>query len=227
MQTINNTVNIRNLQHYLYCPHRWGLIEIGDCWAENYFVVKANLEHERVHAPENSYTNRGKKVLTSVTVWNDNPKYDLYGVTDCIELTEDRNGTKFHDKMYHFCIVEYKSTKPRELDYNFDDALQVYAQKKCVDYVFGCDSEAVIYYSNVKKRVTIPFSSQYYTFESALMETLKSIRHYKNIGEIPLRQKNQKCNGCSFRDMCLPEMKKIDTMKNVIMKTINEYEKIT
>lgn len=42
-------IPIRSIQHYMYCPHRWGLIEIGDVWAENAFVTKANLIHERVH----------------------------------------------------------------------------------------------------------------------------------------------------------------------------------
>lgn len=32
-------ISIRSLQHFLYCPHRWGLLEIGKVWAENYFVT--------------------------------------------------------------------------------------------------------------------------------------------------------------------------------------------
>ena len=79
-------ITIRSIQHYMYCPHRWGLIEINKSWGENIFVTKANLLHDRVHDPEKSYTGRGKKVYTSVPVYNDDEQYNLYGVTDCIEL---------------------------------------------------------------------------------------------------------------------------------------------
>lgn len=56
-------ITIRSIQHYMYCPHRWGLIEINKSWGENIFVTKANLLHDRVHDPEKSYTGRGKKYI--------------------------------------------------------------------------------------------------------------------------------------------------------------------
>ena len=42
-----NDISIRSLQHYLYCPHRWGLIEIDRAWVENYFVARGNIVHGR------------------------------------------------------------------------------------------------------------------------------------------------------------------------------------
>ena len=59
-------ITIRSIQHYLYCPHRWGLLEIDKAWAENFFVTKANLMHDRVHDPNRNYTARGKRIFTSV-----------------------------------------------------------------------------------------------------------------------------------------------------------------
>ena len=81
----NEEITIRSIQHYMYCPHRWGLLEIDKAWAENVFVTKANLMHERVHDPDRHYTARGRKVYTSVPVYNDLEEYNLYGVTDCLE----------------------------------------------------------------------------------------------------------------------------------------------
>lgn len=69
---IKNDYSIRSIQHYLYCAHRWGLIEIGKVWAENYFVTKANLLHQKVHET-NRYTKRGKKVLTK---WQEKKRTD-------------------------------------------------------------------------------------------------------------------------------------------------------
>ena len=64
-------ITIRSIQHFLYCPHRWGLLEIDRAWVENYFVTKANLMHERVHDPNRYYVGRGDRVFTSVHVYND------------------------------------------------------------------------------------------------------------------------------------------------------------
>ena len=113
-------ITIRSVQHYLYCPHRWGLLEIDRAWAENLFVTKANLLHERVHDPEGKYTSRGKKIFTSVPVFNDREEYGLYGVTDCLELTEAENGVPVlgRKEKYKICIVEYKPSKPKNALYH-------------------------------------------------------------------------------------------------------------
>lgn len=116
-----NDVAIRTIQHFLYCPHRWGLVEIDCAWAENYYVTKADLMHKRVH-DNGVYRSRAKTVYTAVSVYNDLPKYRLYGVTDCIEV----------DSSGQYAIVEYKPTKPKSSDYNYDDLMQVFAQKMVV-----------------------------------------------------------------------------------------------
>jgi len=52
------TINIRDIQHYMYCPRRFALLEVNDDWAENAFVVKANLLHENVHSGERNFENK-------------------------------------------------------------------------------------------------------------------------------------------------------------------------
>jgi CRISPR-associated exonuclease Cas4 len=220
-------INIRSIQHYLYCPHRWGLIEIGDAWAENYFVVKANLMHERVHDPDRHYSARGKKVFTAVPVWSDEPEYDLYGVVDCIEAARSENGdgALIGGVKYKLCIVEYKPTKPESVDYHEEDVMQLFAQKLCVDYVFGGQCTAVIYYGNVKKRIELPFSSDMESYREKLFATLKSIRDCTKIGKIPPVLRNQYCGGCSMRDLCMPKIKQRgDVRQNIhtIMEDLHE-----
>ena len=103
-------ITIRSVQHYLYCPHRWGLMEIDKAWAENCYVTKANLMHERVHDPGKSYAMRDKKVFTSVPVYNDLEEYNLYGVTDCLELSRDEKGISINGskEKYHISITEFR-----------------------------------------------------------------------------------------------------------------------
>lgn len=203
-------IAIRSVQHYMYCPHRWGLLEIGRAWAENIFVTKANLMHERVHDPDRHYTVRGRIVFTSVPVYNDLDVYDLYGVTDCLELTEDSQGVSVDGSRtaYNICIVEYKPTMPKKKDYHEEDLMQVFAQKICVDYVFGSDCDAVLYYADVKKRVTLPVKENFAEYDQKLKQMLAEMRDCLKKGKIPESPKGQKCGGCSMRDLCMPSVKK-------------------
>lgn len=203
--TEEREISIRSIQHFLYCPHRWGLIEIDRAWEENFFVTKANQVHNRVHDSKQRYTSKNRKIYTSVPVYNDLAEYNLYGVTDCIEKIGD-----------DYCIVEYKPTKPKERTYNLDDLMQVFAQKICVDYVFSCDCTAEIYYADVKRRFPLPLRENYLEYDKLLKETLNKMREYLIKGEIPEIQKNQKCNGCSMKDLCTPQLKKMPKVRNQI-----------
>lgn len=208
MSTIEITV--RSIQHYLYCPHRWGLLEIDKAWAENAFVTKANLMHERVHDPERNYKTKDKRVYTSVPIYNDLPEYNLYGVTDCLELSENEKGVYVSGskEKYRICIVEYKPTKPKNKEYHEEDLMQVFAQKLCVDYVFGSNCDAVLYYADVKKRIPLPLKENFAIYDQKLRTLLKEMRNYLEQGTIPAIQKGQKCSGCSMKNLCMPSMKK-------------------
>lgn len=218
-------IRLRELQHFLYCPHRWGLMEIGDAWAENYYVVKANLEHERVHNPKNSYTSRGKKVLTSVCVYNDHPDYELQGVTDCIECTPDKSGVQLSDgKRYSLCIVEYKPRAPKNGAFREEDAMQLFGQKLCVDAIFGCSCAAAFYYIAEKKRVPVSFGDIFEEYDRKLKSMLQRMREYKEKGIIPTRIKGQNCSGCSFRDMCMPGGNRTPDLRSRIREMTEESE---
>lgn len=213
-------IAIRAIQHYLYCPHRWGLLEIDKAWAENYYVTKANLLHERVHDPQNHYTAKGKRVYTSVPVYNDLECYNLYGVTDCMELTPAESGAAVPGipGAWKICIVEYKPTKPKDQDYRQDDAMQVFAQKLCVDYVFGGDCDGVIYYANEKKRISLPLRENWTSYDTTLRTLLEEMRRNLRLGIIPPIRKGQKCAGCSMKDLCMPDLKPAKDLLSEIRK---------
>ncbi len=213
---IKDDIAIRSIQHYLYCPHRWGLLEIDCAWAENVFVTKANLLHDRVHNPKASYSSSGKKCYTSVSVYNDKSEYNLYGVTDCIEVTGDEK--------CNLCIVEYKPTKPKNKDYNFDDLMQVFAQKICVDYVFNCDCDGVLYYADVKKRIRLPLKENFSEYDDILKKKLAEMRDLISKGKIPEIVKNRNCSGCSMKDICMPTLKTPVSVRDSIKKVLERKE---
>ncbi len=82
----DRTINIRNIQHFLYCPRRYALLELNSDWAENAFVVKADILHQHVHDGSHSFSDSKKIVRSNIAIYNDLPQYDLYGMTDCVEF---------------------------------------------------------------------------------------------------------------------------------------------
>ena len=221
-----NEISIRSIQHYLYCPHRWGLIEIDRAWAENYYVTKANLMHERVHDPNQGYLSRGRRVYTSVPVYNDRPEYQLYGVADCIEAEEQGAGkciTPDELQGSALCIVEYKPTKPKDGSCHMEDLMQIFAQKVCVDYVFSCDCAAEIYYADVKRRYVLPVRENFAVYDAILKKTLGEMREQLLSGRIPSIQKGQKCAGCSMRDLCMTKLKRVSDLR-LELRMLNEEE---
>lgn len=217
---MSEEIAIRSIQHYLYCPHRWGLLEIDRAWVENVFVTRANLMHERVHNPQNNYVSRGKKTYTAVPVYNDLEEYNIYGIIDCLELTEDKQGVSIEgsSKKYKICIVEYKPTKPKNKDFKDEDCMQVFAQKICVDFIFGCDCDAAIYYGDVRKRYYLPIKQNLKKYDLKLQKVLNEMRNCLEKGEIPKICKGQKCSGCSMQDLCMPKIKKSWNLLNEITK---------
>lgn len=205
-----DVINIRSIQHFLYCPHRWGLIEIGKVWAENFYVTKANLIHKKVHDFSRS-SSRNKKVFTNISVYNNLPGYNLYGVLDCLEISND-----------NITIVEYKPSKPKNAEYHFEDLMQVFSQKLCVDYVFKSDCEAYIYYADTKKRIRLPLKENFSYYDRELKSIINKINTLLKLGKIPPVEKNQNCNGCSMKELCIPKTNKIKSVRDEIMKSVSE-----
>lgn len=215
---MSRQIAIRTIQHYMYCPHRWGLMEVGDAWAENAFITKANFVHQRVHDQDNHYSIRGRHVLTALSVYNDLEDYNIYGKLDCLELTPDDTGVNVFgfDRKMLLTIVEYKPTYPKNSDYNSDDLMQVFAQKVCVDYIFGGKASGVLYYADKKQRVTLPLDDNFDHLDTELRQYLREMRSFLEKGIIPEKRANQKCSGCSLANICLPRSSGLRKIRNVI-----------
>lgn len=212
------TINIRSIQHYMYCPRRYALLEINKDWNENAFVVKADIMHEHVHDGSHEFSDSRKVVRSAVSIYNDLPEYDLYGIADCIEFVKSNSGTDIGGLKgkYDVRIVEYKPKAPKGEPFHETDAIQVFAQKICADYVWKCNSEAFLYYSDIRKRVRLPFYEQFDEYDKLLKQLLTEMRETLNRHEIPPRKKGQRCSGCSVSDLCFPKDKKY-CIKDIVM----------
>ena len=214
----DRTVKIRAIQHYMYCPRRFALLEVDNDWAENAFVIKANIQHQHVHDGSHRYSDSEKIVRSEIVVYNDQPEYDIFGVTDCIEFVHSKNGVSVPgcEGVFTVKIVEYKPKAPKDSSFSDTDAIQVFAQKICADSIWKCNSEAYIYYSDSRKRVKLPFDKEYERYDVVLKKLLSEMREVLNEKYIPPRKKGQKCSGCSMSDICFPKEKNY-CVKDIIM----------
>ena len=208
-------INIRTIQHYLYCPRRFGLLEINDDWQENALVVKGNLVHERVHSGEHSFSSKTVTVESSVQLYND--ELEIFGVADCVEFRPDKNA-EFSERLggnFSVCVVEYKPTRPKNGEISVPDAVQVFAQKLCADSIFGVRCDGVVYYSDVKRRVKLPFDEEYNKYYSLVTRLLSEMRGILESGVIPNRAPKQNCSGCSLESVCMPKCSSYSVQKEI------------
>lgn len=194
-------VSIREVQHFAYCPHRWGLIHIGCDWSENAFVNRAKLIHERVDRGKPTAL-RGSIVECSVQVYDD--EWGLFGVLDALELKPSDHGvfiSKYQER-FALTVIEYKPSVPRSEHALFADRMQLLAQKICADRVFGAECSACFYYADTRKRVRVCFEKE---DQISLAKILRPIVDCRREGRIPPPQKSAFCSGCSMKDICLPK----------------------
>lgn len=203
----NCDISLRSIQHYLYCPHRWGLIETDCSFAENAFVYKGNRVHESVDQ-KRGVQSRGVLHENSVHVYNDT--WGISGVIDCLELKKDTAGVLVPGKegLYALSIVEYKPTAPKTGGYHPQDAMQLLGQKICVDQLFHTDCTTFFYFANTKKRVSVEFTQADYLRLKEILKEMNALRSSHTIPPIPPAQH---CSGCSLKDICLP-LKKVKAL---------------
>ena len=101
--------------------------------------------------------------------------------------------------------------------------MQVFAQKLCVDYVFHCDCDAVLYYADVKQRITLPLRENYSLYEQKLRCILREMDAFCKDGIIPPIKSKQYCGGCSLKDICLPSKKSFRSIKKQI-EEMSDYK---
>lgn len=120
--------------------------------------------------------------------YNDLPDYDLYGIADCIEFVKDKKGVKIKDPpdSYAIKIIEYKPKPPKDCEYHETDAIQVFAQKVCADYIWGGDAECFVYYSDTKKRVRLPFDSMFEHYDRILKDLLLRKAQFEQFAAPPI-----------------------------------------
>lgn len=211
---------LSGIQHFVYCPRQWALIHLDQVWEDNRLTAEGEVLHKNVDNPMLRQKDRETITLRSVNIAS--RQLGLYGISDAIELTEssELENTITHPKYpgrWKVLPVEYKHGKKK-----FDkcDEAQVMAQGICLEEQYGIHLYmGAVFYSETRSREYIEFTSDLRQFTIQCAEQMHEFYRSRKLPEIADKHK---CKNCSLKDICMPELDKLPSVKNYLRKNLDE-----
>lgn len=193
MPPVPNSIALSLLNDLLYCERRAGLKAIEGVRSTNEHTLLGDLVHEHVDLP--GYEQRaGWTLLRALPVFSD--RLGLSGKADLVEIRrESPRGPILEARP-----IEYKKGPKRKFD---NDEVQLCAQALCLEEMFNIEiPSGAIYHAKSQRRREVLFDDLLRT------KTLHAIDDLFALiagGETPPAELKPQCDGCSLRDVCLPE----------------------
>lgn len=191
MQTLES-IYLSRLQHYLYCPRQFALIELENIWIENQFTAEGQVLHQRVNQADQQ--KRGA-VRTARALRLANAELRIEGVADVVEYHRQADGTEIPFP------IEYKRGKPKA---HRADEVQLCAQALCLEEMHGVAiPEGALFYGEVRRRHPVIFDAE---LRNLTLQTILACRDIVQTNITPYAvYQARKCNGCSLIDQCHPK----------------------
>ena len=187
------TLYLSRLQHYLFCPRQFALIELECAWEENLFTAEGQVMHEKVNS--GGHDTRGT-IKTVRTLRLGHEGLGLEGVADVVEYHTDDDGqqTPFP--------IEYKRGKPKS---HRADEVQLCAQALCLEDMHDCVvPRGALFYGKTRRRHAVDFDDE---LRQITLEAIDDCRHIIESGQTPKPiYSTSKCRNCSLKDHCHPKI---------------------
>lgn len=208
---------ISGIQHFVFCRRQWALIHVEQQWEENYFTMDGQILHERVDSENIKESRRNIIKLYSMRVKS--KRLAITGKCDVVELNQNSKGVyipKYND-CWDVFPVEYKRGRPK---INESDSLQLLAQAICLEEMLVTSiSKGYMFYFETRRRQEIVFTLE---LREVLDNIVKEMHSYMDKGITPKVKAGKKCNTCSLKDICLPELNKQKDVKLYIQGRIED-----
>lgn len=238
MPTESEPVLISSLNEYVFCPRRCALKYVEGYWGDNEHTAAGTLLHDHADAPGYE-TDAGVTILRAVPLFSE--RYGLSGKADIVEVRAKGEGQRGKGKGQRaksegeegsvtsksairnsqseihliYAPVEYKKGKRRKWD---NDDVQLCAQAFCLEEMFSVTvPEGFIYHAGSKRRRKVSFDE---SLRSETQRTIEAVRALIANRDVPPAVLKPRCDGCSLRSVCLPELTQIAARAKV-----DKYEK--
>jgi len=186
-------VMLSALEHYVYCPRQCALIHLEQTFDENIYTLRGQVVHENVDVPS-EHELHGVRFERAMPLWSE--KLNLTGKADMVE---------FHGDVPY--PVEYKSGKRRK---GSSEKIQLCAQALCLEEMLGIEvPEGALYWYGSRKRVAVTFDE---TLRAWTLDVIEKTRVLLESGVVPPPVDDERCDNCSLRASCLPELAERSTL---------------
>lgn len=220
MYSEDQYLQLSGVQHFQFCPRQWALIHIEMSWADNYLTTAGDIMHKRAH-DETLFEKRGNTLIAH-GIRVSSSLLGIVGQCDIVEFHKNSDGItlKKYPGLWNVCPVEYKHGKEKIGD---EDRLQLCAQAICLEEILLTNvSYGFLYYGQDKQREKVEFTD-------ALKDKLKEVCLQMHIayskGITPKAQISKKCNSCSLKEICLPQLCKKRNVTQYIDDELSPEEK--
>ncbi len=178
---------IAALNQYVFCPRRCALMFVEGIWSDNEHTALGTLLHDHADAPGYEM-DEGVKLLRGLPLFS-----RRYGITGKADIIEMRSGVP--------APVEYKKGRRRKFE---NDDIQLCAQALCLEEMFSTAvPEGFIYHAASKRRRKVVFDER---LRLETEETIQAVRQLIAQSEVPPAVLKPRCDGCSLRSVCMPEL---------------------
>lgn len=190
---MNAPLYLSRLQHYLFCPRQFALIELEQQWAENQLTAEGQIMHERVNSGQ--HETRGKvRIVRTLPLAHQG--LELEGVADVVEYHTLDDGRVIPYP------IEYKRGKPKT---HRADEVQLMAQALCLEEMHNCHiAEGALFYGQTKRRVVVQFDDE---LRKITHQAIEECRVIIASGITPKpNYSTTKCKNCSLKEHCHPKI---------------------
>lgn len=182
------------INDFLYCERRAYLKLVDGLRGTNEHTLLGTLAHEAVDTP--GYEHRaGWELLRALPLFSD--RLGLSGKADLVEVRRDPATAHVAEAR----PVEYKKGPARRWS---NDHVQLCAQALCLEDMLGIPPipAGLIFHVASAKRSEVVFDD---ALRALTLTTLDALRATLNQPGSPPAVLKPQCDGCSLRDVCLPE----------------------
>ncbi|EHM10677.1 CRISPR-associated protein Cas4 [Thermanaerovibrio velox DSM 12556] len=192
MYSEEDLLPISALQHLAFCERQWGLIYLEQVWRENVLTLEGKFLHEKAHK-EDGESRGDVRIVRALRLHSF--RLGLVGQADVVEFPA--GGLAGRPPK----IVEYKSGKPKAVDC---DEVQLCAQAMCLEEMTGLHiEEAEFFYGKPRRRHVVELTEALRARTERLSLRLHDLTE---AAVTPSAVCGRRCELCSLRDVCLPEM---------------------
>lgn len=185
-------IYLSRLQHYLYCPRQYALIELEDVWIENQFTAEGQVLHQRVNQPDQQKRGNIRTVRAMPLAHTD---LGIQGIADVVEFHKQPDGSEIPFP------VEYKRGKPKA---HRADEVQLCAQALCLEDMQGVAvPEGALFYGEVRRRHPVIFDEELRALTRQTILACRTIIETQTTPKAVYQAK--KCRGCSLIEQCHPQ----------------------